>query len=137
MDVLSKKQRSYCMSQIRPKSTKAEVSLRKAIWSAGIKGYRLHPEKVPGRPDIYFAKRKVAIFVDGCFWHECPKCFIKPKTNKKFWNEKIRQNKTRDQETNKELKKSGIKVIRIWEHEIKNKSNTSKMIFRIQTAINP
>lgn len=105
------------MSQIKGKDTQPEIILRKALSSAGLKGYRLH-YKLPGRPDIVFPKKKITVFIDGCFWHKCPKCFIKPETNKSFWNKKIDTNVKRDGIVNSELKEKGWKVIRIWEHEL-------------------
>jgi len=106
------------MSQIRARDTQPEIILRKAISSAGISGYRLN-YRLLGKPDIVFPKRKIAVFIDGCFWHKCPRCFIKPDTNKKFWNEKIASNVKRDKIVNTELKRKGWKVLRIWEHELR------------------
>jgi len=116
-DVLTKKQRSYCMSQIRGRDTQPEIFLRRAISGAGLKGYRLH-YKLLGKPDIVFPKRKVVIFIDGCFWHKCPKCFIRPGTNRGFWHKKIDSNVKRDKTVNAQLKGKGWKVLRIWEHEL-------------------
>ncbi len=116
-DVLTKKQRSYCMSRIRATDTQPEIILRKAISSEGIRGYRLH-YKLIGKPDIVFPKRRIAIFIDGCVWHKCPECFIKPETNKGFWNKKIDSNVKRGNIVNSELKEKGWKVLRIWEHEL-------------------
>lgn len=87
--------------------------------AAGLKGYRLH-YKLIGKPDIVFPRKKIVIFIDGCFWHKCPRCFIKPRTNVKFWKEKIESNVKRDKIVNSELRKMGWKVLRIWEHELKN-----------------
>jgi len=117
MDVLTKKQRKYCMSRIKDKNTKIEIILRKYIWNGGLKGYRLN-NKICGKPDIYFRKKKIAIFIDGCFWHKCPKCFIEPKSNTAFWKNKMMKNSFRDKKINKFLKKEGIVVLRFWEHEI-------------------
>ncbi len=133
MDVLSKEQRSYCMSQIRSKNTKPEVMLRKILWAKGIRGYRLHA-KVTGKPDIYFPKKKIAIFLDGCFWHGCRKCYIKPKTNKNFWSEKLISNRKRDQKVNRILRKTDTNVLRIWQHEIKD--DTEKIIQKIESVFN-
>lgn len=108
------------MSRIRAKDTQPEIILRKAISKAGIKGYRLN-YRLLGKPDIVFLKRKIAIFIDGCFWHKCPKCFKKPATNKKFWLEKIDSNVKRDRFVSARLKKEGWKVLRIWEHDLKKK----------------
>lgn len=121
-DVLTKRQRSYCMSRIRGKDTQPELILRKAISGAGIRGYRLK-YKLLGKPDIVFPKRKIAIFIDGCFWHKCPKCFSELSTTKKYWVKKIQSNIDRDQRVNKTLKKMGWKILRIWEHDTERNLN--------------
>lgn len=131
-DVLTRRQRSYCMSRIRAKDTQPEIVLRKAISKTGIRGYRLN-YRLLGKPDIVFPKRKIAIFIDGCFWHKCPKCFKKPATNKKFWLEKIDSNVKRDGFISTRLKKEGWKVLRIWEHELrKQKIFKKKIIDKIE-----
>jgi len=117
MDTHSAIQRSYNMSRIRSKNTQIENLLRKLIWKRGIKGYRIKT-KVPGRPDIFFPKRKFAVFIDGCFWHKCPKHYIRPKSKKSYWDNKITTNIKRDKAINKKLKNMGIQVIRFWEHSI-------------------
>jgi DNA mismatch endonuclease, patch repair protein len=117
-DVLTPEQRSYNMSQIRGKDTRPEVRLRKLLWSEGIRGYRIH-YRLPGKPDIVFTKKKIAIFIDGCFWHKCPVCFQEPETRKEFWMKKIQSNIDRDKKVNEQLKNDGWTIIRIWEHEIK------------------
>lgn len=117
-DVMTKKQRSYNMSMIKGKNTQPEIILRRIISAAGLRGYRLH-YKLPGKPDIIFPKKRIAVFIDGCFWHKCPKCFVKPGTNRKFWNKKIDSNVERDRLVNTELKSKDWKVIRIWEHELR------------------
>merc|ERR1711879_636225 len=94
-DVLTKEQRSYCMSQIRGKNTKPEVILRKALWSMGHR-YRIK-NKLPGKPDLVYPSLKVVIFVDGCFWHKCPKHYQPPKTRPLFWEKKINANAERDE----------------------------------------
>ena len=119
MDTHTKEQRSYNMSRIRSKDTTPEIAFRQFIWDKGVRGYRLH-KKLRGKPDLYFPKSEVAVFLDGCFWHQCPSCFKKPKTNKKYWNQKIRLNVERDLDTDIFLEKKGVRVLRLWEHEIKN-----------------
>lgn len=116
MDVHTKERRSYNMSQIKNRDTSTELKLRRYLWGRGIRGYRVNA-KIKGKPDMYFHRKKVAVFIDGCFWHHCPKCFIKPKSNISFWSKKISENIERDKNINKLLHSSGIKVIRIWEHE--------------------
>lgn len=110
---------SRIMSKIRAKNTKPEILLRKALWKEGCRGYRLHWKKAPGRPDICFPGKKVAIFVHGCFWHRCPHCKPSmPKTHKKFWQEKFQNNKERDKKKIKALKKQGWEVLTIWECQL-------------------
>ncbi len=130
-DVLTKAQRTYCMSRIRAKDTQPELILRKAISGVGIRGYRLHYGLL-GKPDIVFPKRKIAIFVDGCFWHKCPKCFSSLSTKKKYWVKKIHSNAERDKKINAELRRLHWKVLRIWEHEIRKDLNRCYLrIYRV------
>ena len=133
-DVLTPKQRSYNMSMIRAKNTKPEITLRKLISASGLRGYKLRYRLI-GKPDIVFPRRKTIVFIDGCFWHKCPKCFIEPATNKRFWKKKIESNVKRDKIVNAELRKKGWRVLRIWEHEIRNeKIIKRKIIDRIKNA---
>ena len=107
---------SALMSRIRGKNTGPEMALRSALRSAGITGYRLHYKKAPGRPDIAFVNRKIAIFVHGCFWHGCPYCRpARPKSNNSFWSEKLDRNIARDKQKLRELKKAGWHAITIRE----------------------
>ena len=76
--------------------------------------------KLPGRPDIVFPARGVAMFVDGCFWHRCPEHFVRPATNRAKWTEKLEANVRRDKRVNQELEATGWRVIRVWEHEIRS-----------------
>jgi DNA mismatch endonuclease (patch repair protein) len=117
-DVLTHEQRKLNMSRIRAKNTGPEVKLRKLLYTGDIRGYRIH-YKLPGKPDIVFVKKKIAIFIDGCFWHKCPEDFQEPETRKEFWMKKIHSNVERDKKVNEQLRNDGWKVIRIWEHEIK------------------
>lgn len=116
---------SRIMSAIRAKNTKPEMQLRKALWEAGIRGYRLHWKKVPGRPDISFPGKKVAVFVNGCFWHRCPHCELGlPKSHSKFWKEKFEKNVARDDRKIKELKIAGWRTLTIWESELNEGVNS-------------
>ncbi len=74
---------------------------------------------MPGRPDFAFPARRVAVFVYGCFWHGCPRHGTLPKSNARFWREKIARNRERDREVNRELRRRGWRVLRIWEHELR------------------
>lgn len=129
MDNLTPKQRSLCMSRIKYKNTKPELFFRKLIWAGNIRGYHLK-NNLKGKPDLFFSKQKIAVFIDGCFWHKCPKCFVKPKSNSTYWNKKINNNVKRDAETTRWLQNEGIHVIRIWEHEIKKNPKKSLSRFK-------
>ena len=113
-------QRSRTMSKIRGKNTRPEMRLRKALWHAGLR-YRTNRKDVPGKPDIVIQKWKIALFVDGEFWHgyEWEIKREKIKSNRAFWIPKIERNMQRDREVNAILKKMGYEVFRFWEHEVK------------------
>jgi len=119
VDCYPRETRSRVMSKIRSKQTRPEILLRKSLWRRGLRGYRINVKDLPGKPDIVFGPHKVAIFVDGCFWHRCPRCFVEPKSNREYWLPKIERNVARDQAADEQLQRMGWKVIRIWEHEIK------------------
>jgi len=115
-DVHSPAQRSYNMSRIRSRDTKPEIMLRRALWAKGLR-YRVK-SKLPGKPDIVFSKQKVAIFVDGCFWHGCPEHFKLPQTRTQFWKDKIAANVRRDRTVDESLKQDSWCVLRVWEHQL-------------------
>jgi DNA mismatch endonuclease, patch repair protein len=107
------------MGRVRQRGTELELLLRKALWQAGIR-YRLKTKiKLPGSPDLFFFRAKIAVFVDGCFWHGCPIHGTMSKTNTNFWRAKIARNRERDAEVDAKLSELGWHTIRIWEHEIK------------------
>jgi DNA mismatch endonuclease (patch repair protein) len=112
-------ERSRIMSAIRGKSNKTtELRLRMALVRRGIAGWTLHPGSLQGNPDFFFPSSRVAVFVDGCFWHGCPRCGHTPKTRSQFWSAKLERNKQRDRRTGRLLGKMGVQVIRIWEHDL-------------------
>jgi len=104
------------MSRIRDRDTKPEMLLRRALWSRGHR-YRVR-FPVPGRPDISFIHARVAVFVDGCFWHGCPIHASYPKSNAPFWKTKLKRNKERDAEVTQALMEAGWTVLRFWEHQV-------------------
>ena len=116
-DNLTPEQRKKSMSAIRSKNTQAELALRKGLWAEGIR-YRIH-YTVPGKPDIAFPSKKLAVFVDGCFWHKCPDCFSEPKTNEAYWIPKLNRNVERALEVNRKLESEGWTVLRFYECRIK------------------
>ena len=115
-DVHTKAQRSYNMSRIRGSKTKPELKIKKLMLALG---FTYQPKGISGRPDFSDKRRKIAVFIDGCFWHGCPKHYKKPKSKRGYWLPKIRKNAERDKKVSAALKRSGWKVIRIWEHELK------------------
>ncbi|KAF5075176.1 hypothetical protein SDC9_22616 [bioreactor metagenome] len=114
------KQRSELMAKIKSQNTKPELNLKKALWNLGFR-YRKNLKKLPGSPDIVYTKHKLAIFVDGEFWHgyNWAEKKTKIKTNRDFWIPKIERNIQRDIQNNQLLTEAGWHVIRFWEHELK------------------
>ena len=107
------------MQATRQRDTAAELRLRVELRRLGLR-YRLHRAVVPEvrrRPDVVFGRARIAVFVDGCFWHGCPYHGTMAKRNRTFWQAKIRTNKQRDADTNRRLKEAGWRVVRVWEHE--------------------
>ena len=110
---------SKVMSSNKAKDTKPELLLRKALRANGYVGYRLHYKKVPGRPDIAFVGKKLAIFVNGCFWHRCPHCDLPlPKSNTEWWKNKFDANIARDKKKVEQLEELGWRVLVVWECEV-------------------
>ena len=122
------------MSCIRSKNTEPELVFRKELRSRGLVKYRLHPKTLPGRPDVYFYSKKLAIFINGCFWHRCPYCKPSmPKAHKTFWAKKFAANVARDKRKRAELKKLGIKSVVFWECQIKK--NAPKLVVRLRKVL--
>ena len=108
------------MSRNKAKNTKPELNLRRFLYAHGVRGYRLNWKKAPGTPDIAFPGKKIAIFINGCYWHRCPHCELSlPKTNTEFWKEKFDKNIKRDIKKEKELLDLGWIVLVFWECKIK------------------
>jgi len=105
------------MSRIRGKNTRPEIILRKALWAAGLR-YRLHAKTPAGRPDVVFPGPKVAVFIDGCFWHGCPDHYVRPRSRTDFWSAKLLENTRRDRRQTLSLEQAGWRVCRFWEHEV-------------------
>ena len=106
----------HVMQANRSKNTKPELLVRRKLREAGLPGYRLHWKKAPGRPDVCYPGRKVAVLVNGCYWHRCPYCALPmPKSNIEFWQEKFARNRARDERNQQLLAQQGWKVLVIWE----------------------
>ncbi|UOE49148.1 very short patch repair endonuclease [Mucilaginibacter sp. SMC90] len=108
------------MSRILSKDTKPELLVRKFLFGNGFR-YRIHDKKLPGKPDIVFPKKKIAVFIHGCFWHSHQNCkyAVSPKSNTEYWSKKISNNVTRDRKNTDELLEKGWKIITVWECELK------------------
>ncbi|MFT3868055.1 MAG: very short patch repair endonuclease [Nibricoccus sp.] len=129
-DVFTKTKRSAVMGRIRGKGNKdTELRLVVVFRVNEITGWR-RGSKLIGRPDFVFPKLKLAVFVDGCFWHGCPKHATWPKQNEAFWTTKILGNIQRDRRVDRTLRKAGWRVLRIWEHEL-TKKNTPRLVKRL------
>ena len=117
VDNVSQELRSFIMSRIKSKNTKPEIKIRRALHERGIR-YRIHDKSVMGKPDISIKRSKVAVFLDGCFWHGCKKCYRVPKSNRSYWTDKMRKNQQRRENVRSKLISDGWKVLEYWEHEI-------------------
>ena len=119
------------MAAIKSKNTKPELTIRKNLYELGFM-YRIHNKNIPGKPDISNVSKKIAIFVNGCFWHYHKNCKYSrlPKTRKEWWEKKLKKNRERDKKNYLKLKLDGWNVIVIWECDIKN-DNYKKLIENI------
>lgn len=122
--------RSENMARIRSRNTKPEIRLRQALWASGCR-YRIHYD-LPGCPDIVFVRSRLAVFIDGCFWHGCPMHYSAPRTRQTFWATKLRNNVLRDIAADDALASEEWRVLRVWEHEIVHKvENVVHQILRL------
>ena len=132
-DVFTIAKRSQVMSRIRGHGNKnTELALVKIFRAHHITGWRRH-RPIFGKPDFIFSRNRLAIFVDGCFWHGCPRCYRRPKSNRKFWDAKIAQNRARDRKVSRELRRLGWHVIRIWEHDLTKRDKI--FVIRVKAAL--
>ncbi len=129
------KQRSRTMAKIRGKNSVPELLLRRALWAKHIR-FRIHRKDLPGRPDLVIDKYKLAVFVDGDFWHGYDWHLRKPKTNTAFWLPKIERNMQRDKQVNEQLSEMGYTVMRFWEHEVKQnlKACVNQVMLYVEAA---
>lgn len=133
-DVFNSLQRSEIMSRVRGRGNKStELALVRLFRKHGITGWRRNT-RFFGKPDFAFPKLRVAIFVDGCFWHSCPKHQSTPASNRSFWQRKLQRNKARDRLVRRTLKEHGWTVLRIWQHELTAR-NAPRLTARIRQAL--
>jgi|SRR5579875_727297 len=134
MDVFSKEKRSKIMSQVRSQNNAAtELRLISFFRRHKVTGWRRGYELF-GKPDFVFPKLRVAIFVDGCFWHFCPRHKSLPAENVEFWKKKLERNRERDRLVSRVLKRAGWRVLRIWQHELMTK-NEPRLLARVRRVV--
>jgi DNA mismatch endonuclease (patch repair protein) len=132
-DNLTPEQRKRAMSRVKQKNTDLEITMRSALHKRGLR-FRNNVEDLPGKPDIVFRTAKVAVFIDGDFWHGYQLSKWEDKISE-FWRNKIRNNRARDQKNFRKLRRMGWKVVRIWQHEIKK--NPAACVDKIENLIKP
>lgn len=133
-DTVSAKKRSEIMRAVKGRGNRdTELVVVRILRQNKITGWR-RSQRVFGKPDFIFPKRKLALFVDGCFWHGCSKHCRMPKGNRTYWKQKIASNKVRDRLVTRTLRCQGWRVLRIWEHELNHKSGT-RLIQQIQRVL--
>lgn len=133
-DVFSANKRSEIMSRVRGRGNQAtELAMVALLRRYRLTGWRRHVP-VFGKPDFVFPKRRVAVFVDGCFWHGCPRHATQPASNAAFWEEKLARNRTRDRLVTRTLKQRGWLVVRVWQHELLRRGER-QLVRRIQRAV--
>ncbi len=120
-DIVSRKKRSEMMGGIRSRNTKPEITVRQWLHKHGYR-FRLHRTDLPGRPDIVLPRRRIAIFVHGCYWHQHPGCKLAytPKSNVEFWQKKFAENRERDERAHLALQSAGWRIIIVWECEVRS-----------------
>src|ERR1035437_146867 len=119
MDSDTPETRSRVMAQVRSKRNRStEWRLRAALVRAGIRGWTLNAADLTGKPDFVFPLQRLVVFVDGCFWHGCPKCYRRPSSHTDYWDAKAARNRARDVKITARLKQDGWRVLRIWEHQL-------------------
>jgi DNA mismatch endonuclease, patch repair protein len=131
-DNMTREQRSRTMSRIRKTDTKPELIVRRLTFSRGLR-YRKYAAHLPGKPDLVFATARVAVFVDGDFWHGWRFGKWEHKLSSEYWRTKIRRNRERDRKNRRRLRNDGWTVVRIWEHEVE--ANREACVDRIETAV--
>jgi DNA mismatch endonuclease (patch repair protein) len=134
-DWLTPAQRTRNMSSIRSKgNATTEVAFLAILRESKVTGWRRHPN-LPGKPDFVFKKNKVAVFLDGCFWHGCPRCYRLPDDNRTYWKSKVTKNRLRDRRRNRELRSLGWRVLRFWEHSLESLAERARVLSNLKRAL--
>ena len=129
-------ERSRRMKAIGSKNGQStEKRFRAILAQAGVRGWTLNANHLPGKPDVLFPALKIAVFLDGCFWHGCPKCGHVPRRNTRFWETKIKLNQRRDRTKTAALRRMGFDVVRYWEHELSDSVRCVRKLEKLLTAV--
>jgi DNA mismatch endonuclease (patch repair protein) len=120
-DIVTPAVRSRIMQAVRSFNTSPERALGRWMRKLGVFGWKAQVSSLPGTPDFALSAQKLAIFLDGCFWHGCLHCYRAPKSHKPYWRAKLRSNRLRDIHANAALARLGWKVVRLWEHEVRER----------------
>lgn len=127
--------RSRTMAAVPSERTSLEQLLAREMWAIGLRGWRRHVRVEGAKPDFVFSRKRVAVFVDGCFWHGCPECAKRPATNTGYWSTKLARNAARDEEQTTVLAEAGWTVVRFWGHELEKTpatcAATVKQVLRV------
>jgi len=134
-DWLTREQRSRNMASIRSKGNKTtETCFADLLRASRISGWRRHMS-LPGKPDFVFRLQRLAVFVDGCFWHGCPRCYRLPEDNRPYWKAKVVLNRRRDRRRERELRSLKWRVMRIWEHSLKSPLGRRRVMTKLKEAL--
>jgi DNA mismatch endonuclease, patch repair protein len=134
MDRVTTEVRSKIMSSVRTSGGTTEVKMEKLLRLHGIRGYRKQLP-IAGKPDFAWPKPRVALFVDGCFWHGCPRCNRPSKSNRDFWRPKVASNRRRDRRVSRRLRKEGWCVLRVWECKISEERTLSRIMRAVSRPV--
>ena len=134
-DWLTREQRSRNMASIRSKGNRTtEARFVTVLRAFRIPGWRRHAN-LPGKPDFIFKKKRLAIFIDGCFWHGCPRCYRLPEDNRPYWRKKVMSNRVRDRRNARRLRAKGWKVLRFWEHALRDEKGRTRALSKLKRAM--
>ena len=134
-DWLTREQRSRNMASIRSKGNKTtETRFVDLLRASRVSGWRRHMS-LPGKPDFVFRLSRLAVFIDGCFWHGCPQCYRLPEDNRRYWKVKVLSNRRRDQRRGRQLRSLKWQVLRIWEHSLKSPRGRARVLARLTRAL--
>jgi DNA mismatch endonuclease (patch repair protein) len=134
-DWLTRAQRTRNMASIKSSDNRStEQTFIRLLRSARVIGWRRHVD-LPGKPDFVFPDHRLAIFLDGCFWHGCPRCYRLPQDNRAYWKKKVKTNRQRDRRVSNTLRRAGWRVVRIWEHCLENEMGRKIVIRKIHREL--